>query len=268
MVSNTISSLFICYFRNEKSVNQIIKMMKFKFNRFTVLIMLLLLPAVLNAQTGGGPQNNSKISIGIHADPLVSWFSSDIDSVRNDGARSGFNFGLTINYFFGPNYAISTGINLISAGGRLVSNRESQFKLSHNEDFIPIMVPANEAIVYKVQYLAIPLGLKLQTNQIGYITFFTDLGVDPKVVIGHKADIPASNIENQKAPEEVKNLNMSYHVIAGIEYAVGGNTALVLGLGFDNSFADLTKDFEDDPFNQYLDRISHKMISIRFGVNF
>jgi hypothetical protein len=240
--------------------------MKSKFNRFFVLIMLLLLPAGMYAQVGSGPQNNSKISIGIHADPLVSWFSSDIDSVKNDGARSGFNFGLTFNYFFGPNYAISTGINLISAGGRLVSSRESHFNLSHNEDFITKMVPANEAIEYKVQYLAVPVGLKLQTNQIGYVTFFTDLGVDPKVVIGNKVDI--DDIENQKAPEEVKNINISYHVIAGIEYAVGGNTAIVLGLGFDNSFADLTKDFEDDPFNQLIDKISHKMISIRFGVNF
>lgn len=229
-------------------------------------MMLLLIPAGLFAQMGGGPQNNSKISIGIHADPLISWFSTDIDSVRNDGARSGFNFGLSFNYFFGPNYAISTGINLISAGGRLVSKRESQFNLSHNKDYVTTTVAANEAIVYKVQYLSVPLGLKLQTNQIGYVTFFTDLGVDPKVVIGNKVDI--NNIENQKAPEEVKNLNISYHVIAGIEYAVGGNTAVVLGVGFDNSFADLTKDLDDDPFNQFIDKISHKMISIRLGVNF
>ena len=42
-------------------------------------------------------------------------------------------------------------------------------------------------VVYKIQYLSIPLGLKLQTNQIGYLTFFTDLGLDPKVVIGRKS---------------------------------------------------------------------------------
>lgn len=229
-------------------------------------MMLLLIPAALGAQTGGGQQDNQKISIGIHADPLISWFSTDIDSVRNDGARSGFNFGLTLNYFFGPNYAISTGINLISAGGRLVSKRESYINLSHNKDLLTAIVAANEATVYKVQYLAVPVGLKLQTNQIGYVTFFTDLGVDPKVVIGNKVDI--GNIENQKASEEVKNFNISYHVIAGIEYAVGGNTAVVLGLGFDNSFADLTKDLENGPFNQFIDKVSHKMISVRLGVNF
>jgi len=247
--------------------------MKSKFNRFTVLIMLLLLPSGMYAQVGGGPQNNSKISIGIHADPLVSWFSSDIDSVRNDGARSGFNFGLTFNYFFGPNYAISTGINLISAGGRLVCKKTTDFGLSDNLDLQPVTVNSNDAIVYKVQYLSVPLGLKLQTNQIGYITFFTDLGLDPKIVIGSKVDIPSNEIENRKAPEEVKALNISYHAIAGIEYAIGGNTSIVIGIGFENNFADITKDLRGNiinevTFDQFKDKISHKMISLRFGVNF
>ena len=273
MVRNTITSLFICYFRNEKRVNQKLYRMKSKFNRFIVLIMLLLLPAGMYAQEGGGPQNNSKISIGIHADPLVSWFSSDIDSVRNDGARSGFNFGLTFNYFFRPNYAFSTGINLISAGGRLVAKDATLFNLSDNNNMQATIVEPDKAIVYKIQYLSIPIGLKLQTNQIGYITFFTDLGLDPKIVIGSKVDIPSNDIENRKAPEEVKTLNISYHAIAGIEYAIGGNTSLVIGIGFENNFADITTDLKGDfinevTFDQFKDKISHKMISIRFGVNF
>ncbi|MCX6333928.1 MAG: porin family protein, partial [Bacteroidia bacterium] len=173
------------------------------FNRSGIFIILLLLSADLSAQMGGGQQNRSKYTIGIHADPVISWFSSDIDSVRNDGARSGFNFGLTFNYFFGPNYAFSTGINLISAGGRLVSKRNTDFELSDNHDLQLVTVNQNDAIVYKVQYLSVPIGLKLQTNQIGYITFFTDLGIDPKIAVGRKVDIPANDIENRKALSEI-----------------------------------------------------------------
>ncbi|HNY14224.1 MAG TPA: porin family protein [Bacteroidales bacterium] len=229
---------------------------------FLPAIMILLTTGVY-AQKGGGPAGESKISLGVHADPLISWFSSDIDSVRNDGARPGFNFGLTINYFFGPNYAFSTGVNLISAGGRLVTRKETTFDVTSGID--PV-VPQNTAIVYKIQYLAVPIGLKLQTNQIGYVTFFTDLGIDPKVVIGNKVDIVG--LDNQKSPGEVRNLNISYHIMAGIEYAVGGNTAVVIGLGFENNFADITKDYTQDPFNQFVDRISHKNISVRLGVKF
>ena len=49
---------------------------------------------------------------------------------------------------------------------------------------------ADEEITYKIQYLSIPIGLKLKTNQIGYLTFFTNIGLDPKIVIAGKADIP------------------------------------------------------------------------------
>jgi hypothetical protein len=234
-----------------------------KSKKLSILVLLMLLPAGLIAQRGDRTPAGPLITFGVHVDPVISWFSSDMDSVRNDGARSGFNFGISLYRYFGQNYAFSTGINIISAGGRLVTRNTTTFDLTTGVD--PV-VPANTPIVYKIQYLSIPLGLKLQTNQVGYITFFTDLGIDPKLVIGKKVDI--NNLENQKAPGEIKSFNISYHVIAGIEYAIGGSTAIVLGLGFDNNFADITKDYEEVPFNQPKDKISHKLLSIRFGVNF
>src|SRR3972149_5569876 len=78
------------------------------------LLFLLLVAApgrIINAQ--------QHISFGIHADPLVSWFTSDNKDVMNDGARPGLNFGLIFNKYFAPNYAFSTGLNLITAGGNL-----------------------------------------------------------------------------------------------------------------------------------------------------
>jgi len=230
---------------------------------YGIFIVLIIFSLSLSAQKGGSTLNNPKISIGVHADPVISWFASDIDSVGNDGARAGFNFGITFNYFFGSNYSISTGLNLINAGGRLVNSNLTTFDVTTGID--PV-VPKNTAIEYKIQYLSVPVGLKLQTNQIGYITYFTDLGFDPKVVMGNKVDI--GTLEDQKAPGEIKTFNISYHVMAGIEYAIGGNTAVVIGVCFDNNFADITKDYEQAPFNQLKDKISHKMISIRLGVNF
>lgn len=237
--------------------------MMLKSKKLSVLILFILLPACLIAQRGERPQMGPVITFGVHIDPVISWFSSDIDSVRNDGARSGFNFGISAYRYFGPNYAISTGLNIISAGGRLKTRNTTTFDLTTGVD--PV-VPANTPVVYKIQYLSVPIGLKLQTNQIGFITFFTDLGIDPKLVIGKKVDI--DDLENQKAPGEIKPFNISYHIIAGIEYDMGGSTAIVLGLGFDNNFADITKDYDKIPFNQPKDKISHKLLSIRIGVNF
>jgi len=225
-----------------------------------MISILILSSFSLNAQTGA----LTNLKIGIHADPMIGWFGSDNSTIANKGARPGFNFGVSFNKYFGPNYAFSTGINIISAGGRLISSDTTIFYLSHSQTLKLVKVNPGEAIVYKIQYLSVPLGLKLQTNQIGYITFFTDLGVDPKVVIGGKADIPSRSIKGENALEEIRMFNMSYHIIAGIEYEVGGNTAMVLGLGFDNNFFDITK----EKGNQPVDKISHKLLSFRLGVNF
>jgi hypothetical protein len=218
-------------------------------------VFLFLIFFNLNAQ--------QKITFGVHADPIICWFGSDNSSVKNEGARPGFNFGLTYNKYFGDNYSFSSGINIISAGGRLVSSDTTRLQLDNYQNGIAKVLPGG-AMIYKVQYLSIPLGLKLQTNQIGYITFFTDLGLDPKVVIGGSVDVPSLDIKGEKALSELRTFNLSYHIMAGIEYSLGGNTAFVLGLGFDNNFLDITKDLNGQP----VDKISHRLLSFRLGVNF
>jgi hypothetical protein len=200
------------------------------------------------------------ISFGVHADPVISWFSTDISSVKNDGARPGFNFGLTFNNYFTKNYSFSTGITLMHSSGRLVSNDTTFLKFTNSN----VKVLPGKQVIYKIQYLAVPLGLKLQTNQIGYLTFFTDLGFVPKIAISRKADVPSLNITGENALNELRIVNLSYHITGGFEYSLGGSTALVFGIDFDNNFLDITKDTGKAP----KDIVSEKMLSFRFGVNF
>lgn len=220
--------------------------------KIIIIVILILAPFNLNAQ--------QRISFGIHADPVISWFSSDIREVRNSGARPGFNFGFTFNNYFTSNYSFSTGLSILNAGGRLISSDTTKLLFTN---FTSTVLPG-KPVVYKIQYLVIPVGLKFQTNQIGYLTYFADLGLDPKVVIGGKADIPSLNIKSERAMTELRRFNMSYHITAGIEYSLGGTTALVLGLNFDNNFFDITKDNKNQP----VDKVSHKILSFRLGINF
>jgi hypothetical protein len=229
---------------------------KYLTNKTLIIIFFLLFPVSNQTMI----QAQQKIGFGIHADPVISWFSSDNKLIKNDGARPGFNFGLTFNKYFTSNYSFSTGISILSAGGRLVSTDTTVLRFTNfNATVLPL-----KPVIYKIQYLAFPLGLKLQTNQIGYLTFFSDLGIDPKIVVGGKADVQSLNISNEKALSELRMFNLSYHVTAGIEYSMGGTTAMVLGLNYDNNFLDITKDNGDQP----ADKISHKMLSFRIGVNF
>jgi hypothetical protein len=152
------------------------------------------------------------------------------------------------------------GLSILSAGGRLVS---SDTTIMHFSNSTPKVLPGN-SITYRLQYLTFPIGLKLQTNQIGYVRFFSDIGFVPKIVVNRKIDIPSLNISGENGSNELRLFNLSYHVTGGVEYSLGGTTALIFGLDFDNNFLDITKDNS----NKRADRVSQKILSFRFGVNF
>jgi hypothetical protein len=148
----------------------------------------------------------------------------------------------------------------LNAGGRLVSSDTTVLKFTNSSAKV---LPGNQ-VIYKLQYLAIPLGLKLQTNQIGYVTFFSDLGFVPKIAISRRADIPSLNISGENALNELRMINLSYHITGGIEYSLGGSTALSFGIDFDNNFLDIT----NDTGKKLKDIVSQKILSFRFGINF
>jgi hypothetical protein len=203
------------------------------------------------------------LTFGIHFDPLISWFSTDSYDTRNEGSVPGFNFGMSYNRYFTPNYSFSSGIDIIYAGGRLVSRETSHFELkNYNNDII--IVQQGEAITYRITYLSVPLGFKFQTNTIGYGRFFTDFGFNPKIVIGGKADIPSLNIKGANALPELNPFNLSFHIMMGMEYPLAGNSNVLFGIAFDNNLFDVTKDNGDQPS----DIVSQKMVSFRMVFGF
>jgi len=227
-----------------------------KLNAALILACFLL---ISNAQLCAQKQ----IGFGIHADPVISWFSSDNSSVKNDGTRPGLNFGLTVRKYFAANYAFTGGISLINAGGR-ISYGDTIRMVFTNSRYSHVTVAPGKSVVYHLRYLAFQAGLRLQTNEIGRIRFFTDIGLDPKVAIWARADIPSLGIKGGKPVNDINLLNLSYYVSGGIEYTLEGDTALVFGLNFDNNFLDSTNNDSNRPD----DILSHKILSFRIGLNF
>ncbi len=211
-------------------------------------------------QTGGF---QPFISFSIHFDPLISWFSTDSYDTRSDGVVPGFNFGISYNKYFSPNYSFSSGINIINAGGRLINRETTHFELKNYSSSI-LTVQPGEAITYRITYLSIPLGIKLQTNQIGYGRFFTDVGLDPEIVVGGRADIPSLNIKGGNASPELNIFNLSFHIMAGMEYPLAGNNSFIVGIGFEKNLFDITTDNGDQSSNV----VTQKLLSFRIGMTF
>jgi hypothetical protein len=169
---------------------------------------------------------------------------------------------LNVLHFFAENYAISSGISILSAGGRQ----------SVTEDITMVFnnftrdVEAGEEIRYNLRYLNIPAGLRLQTNQAGLMTYWTDLGFDIRLLLKSTIDIPSAQIDHENAKTEVYGLNLGWHLGGGIEYEMDIDASIVAGLSYGQDFFDVTKDLED--VYQPEDRSGLRMFRIVLGIKF
>ncbi len=190
------------------------------------------------------------IRMGIVLEPKLSWLSSDLSTVDNDGMRMGFGFGFNFDYYFADNYGITTGLLINSTGGKLKFSEQE--KIINIGNYIPFKLSENDllspdiAITYKLQYLEIPFALKFKTNEIGMITYTGQMGINIEVNVGAKGDITAENkgMNKEKMNKEINFMNLSYHAGAGIEYNLDNNTSLIAGIYYKQGFTDITTDIK------------------------
>lgn len=218
--------------------------------------------AILVLITFTKPGLAQEIKFVAHADPLITWMSSNGSDYSSMGARAGLDLGLNILYYFKENYAASSGISFLSAGGRQSAFEEHTMVFNNfTEDVAP-----GEEMTYNLRYLNIPLGARLQTTPSGSMTYFTDLGFDIRILLKSTIDLPSDEITNENGRTEVFGMNAGWHATFGLEYELSMETSLVAGLGFNKDFFDVTKDLEN--VFQPDDRSRLSMFRFRLGIKF
>lgn len=203
----------------------------------TIILAFLLLTGYAAAQSTGDTRFTFVLS------PQISWIKSDMDRVNNGGSKMGYNFGLLVDYFFGDNYAITSGLTINTTGGKL------EYLSSGNNTVEPRQR-------YNLRYIEIPMGLKLRSEDIKRMNIYGRFGLSPQL------NIMAKDNNSKGISDEVKLLDLGYHIGGGIEYSVGGKNALVFGLLFNNGFMDTTKR------NGYNDKAILNRLVFEFGFIF
>jgi hypothetical protein len=196
--------------------------------------------------------------IGINFDPVMSWFSPNTKTIDGAGAKLGFNGGLMLETTFKKNYVFATGIDLTYLGGNLLYDNSTVITVDKDADTTLL---ANTTVEYTLQYLSIPLSLKLKTNPIGYISYYGQVGLTPQFNISAKATSDNGNkLDKDNVNEEIGFFNLSFFIGGGIEYDLGGTTALNLGIFYNNGFIDLLADHDYKAALNY--------VNLRLGVLF
>lgn len=203
-----------------------------------------------------GYSASAQVRFGVVAHPQYTWMASETADVTNRSGKIGFNGGLIIEKYFAENYAFMSGISISVEGGKLSYEDTLHYVVNNAQTRI---FPETK-LDYSLQYVQIPFGLKLKSNEIGYTTFFANLGFTAGINIKARLKDSEKQIQDEDISEEIKLFDLGYHFGGGIEYSLGGNTSVLAGVSFVNGFIDITGRSED--------KITMKNISLRLGILF
>jgi len=132
-------------------------------NRFIFLILCLVLGTVVQAQP--------KIGLSFAPSAVLNRvkFQSDNANVTNNGSAFGFKIGLEVDFDIADNYSFSTGLAF--------APKKAKYAID------PLNAPIQEE-EYKLQYLQIPLTMKLYTSElVPDVKGFFQLGILAEVKI-------------------------------------------------------------------------------------
>jgi hypothetical protein len=200
--------------------------------RIIYFITLLLIPVTSFSQ---------KMNFSFIASPQITWFSGNDDNYEANGNYFGFNTGLEVDFFFSENYAFSTGLTINSLKGGAIYADSLSFGPRGSAK---ILIPGSK-LRFNMQYITVPLGLKFKTIEIGYSTYWLNTGVNPMIRIKSSATDEQEVFSKTDFKDETRLFNMGYFIEGGLEYSLGGNTALIAGLGYNSGFIDVTSSSEN-----------------------
>jgi hypothetical protein len=199
------------------------------------LLLSLLFIAVISVPSFAQEENDQKFHFGLKASPLVAWTKIDAEGVTSDGIRIGFTYGLMTEFSISTNYAFATGVDISTRGGKY------KYEIPDVPGFLE---GGTVSVDQKIQFLDIPVALKLKTKEIGYIKYYGLFGFNPGIVIMASQDVE-SDAEIQPDRGDRSNqsdftvFNIGLIVGAGLEYNLGGSTSLTGGIHFNNGLIDI-----------------------------
>lgn len=222
-------------------------------NRNTMNKAFALLTAALLGTVSASAQDG--VRFGLKLSPNMGWIRSDTKGFESSGSALGFTFGLLTEFPIGAsgNYRFATGLNLNNTAGKWKNT------FSYQDAINGPMKTTDLETTAKLQYIELPLTVKLMTNEIGYMRYFAQVGFGNAVNIRARADqkLPTydqsgayvTGFTEEKGEDISDNVALyraSLIVGAGMEYNFSGNTSLLVGVTYNNGFTNVLNVKVDD----------------------
>lgn len=217
-----------------------------------IALIIFSFKAVYSQDTSTPVKENSPMRIGINIAPGIAWIKPNSNNITSNGSKFGFLYGLIGEYYFTPYYGIASGIDVMYDGGQIQYN-----------DLNPI-----KSEKYKLQYLEIPITLKLKTKEYGYLSYDAQFGLGISYNMVAKADydyigqppLPPSASDVYVTNKDINMFRLSFIVSGGVEYSLTGNNKVLAGISFDNGLTNIIKGKPNKGINN--------LLSLNLGITF
>lgn len=203
----------------------------FKRIVFLVLIVFILV--------GRADAQYKTVLLGLRGGFNMGWLKSPDSDYQNKGLTPGLSWGFVSEFYFMENYAVLTGFNIQYLKGRL----EYPYLQQVNPDSAVTGILQRK---YKLNYIQIPVCIKMKAGLSDKINFFGKVGFGAGFRIDAKASDTFTYDQHTSESESDIKKDISFFrgsliLGLGVEYVIKGSTAVIMGLNYDNGFIDVLK---------------------------
>lgn len=179
---------------------------------FCLLLFAILFSFVASAQ-------RFEYQFGLKGGVGIGFLGANEDVVVSKDNGLSYKFGLTGIYYFGENYGLSSGFNIIG------NNLSYKAKVV-DEAGVEVIMPGN----LKNTYCQIPILLKMRTDP--FAKKFRIFGE-----IGYGLNIFAGEHDKEEIRHHYRDVCSSFVVHLGVEMEVLNRSSLQFMIGYDNFFS-------------------------------
>ncbi|GAB2552208.1 porin family protein [Rufibacter soli] len=208
----------------------------------------------------------AQVEIGVKVSPSVTstrTIAKDQYNFKNDGAGVGFGLGVIADYFFGTNYALSTGLQYNVKGGEVAYDYTFPTSVGSGTK----RVSGSDDI--NLQYIEIPVALKLFTNEVATDTRVYFLaGGSLNTLLAAKVNDKKVDSEGDKFTKRFNTFEIGALLGAGVEWQLGESTKVFGGLSYQRGLTDVDDDFYSGIFEDSKVELKNNTFSIDLGLKF
>ena len=197
-----------------------------KFN--LVCLFSILFFSCISQNYNPGPDFNQKLKysrMGLYFAPTINFIqtNSDAETKSNLGIVYGYALEMSLN----ENHYLESGFSICYKGGE-ITQKLSQEILNENGTTTPMISTINND--YKVEYITIPIFVKMRSREVGYFHYFARIGPSMNFRI---KDLSTS--QGNMSAGESRRVSFDLSIFIGAEYSLGGKTSIGSSLFYTNN---------------------------------